>query len=110
MELLLFQMEKKMNVKGLKMLSKCLSFSGNSDCDFRIPSFAGKLGNPLEVNAYWSWDRWQAPYIGLSLVPAKESLVVDKGILESQVMGGITLSYVVLLLSYLCTTHNRKSC
>jgi hypothetical protein len=38
-----------MNVKGLKMLSKCLSFSGNRDCDFRIPSFAGKLGNPLDI-------------------------------------------------------------
>jgi hypothetical protein len=40
------------------------------------------------------------PIIG----PGIKSLVVDRGILESQAMGAIILSYVVLLLSYVCTT------
>jgi len=40
--------QKKIEVNSLKMLyPSAHPFQENSDCDFRIPSFAEKLGNPI---------------------------------------------------------------
>ena len=71
--------QKKIEVNSLKMLyPSAHPFQENSDCDFRIPSFAEKLGNPIRSECILELEYMTCSIHRPIIGPGIKSLVVDK--------------------------------